>query len=333
MLYTIGDLLGVGDQTQLLMLVAVFGSVLLIVLGAAAVLAPRDAAERRLEGGRGRAMAAGPSLRAGDGPARPGLQGFLTPADAQERSRVRRLLFQAGYRGPHALRNYYLVRTVAGLALPAPLISVMVLAPLLGLGGAAHLPPILDLQLSSALLLTAFLVAVGFYGPILWVRHQVTARQQALREGFPNALDLMQVAIEAGLGFDAALARIAEELAFAHPVLAEEFLLVGVELRAGKARDQVLNDLAGRAGVEEIGSFVAVINQSMRFGTSIADALEVYAAEMRHKRMMSAEEKANKLPVKMSGALVMFMLPAVLTVCLGPVIIRAIRLLFPTVGG
>ena len=113
--------------------------------------------------------------------------------------------------------------------------------------------------------------------------------------------------IQAGLGFDATLARVGEELQAAHPYLAEEFLLVILELRAGKPRDRVLQDLALRTGVEEINSFQTVMNQSIRYGTSISDALEVYAQEMRHKRMMRAEELASQLPVKMSVAMVAFM--------------------------
>ena len=320
------DLVAQPQVAQLLLLGAVFGSVLLIVFGAASALAPDSAVARRLTAAGGqRPASSGTPLRRVDERAAAPIARFLTPQDAQERSRMRQVLFQAGYRQPHAMRTYYALRTALALLLPMPMLAGA-LARSLGL-------PALEFGVPAMLILIALLVALGFYGPWLWLRSCIGARQQAIREAFPNALDLIQVAVEAGLGFDAALARVAEELVLAHPVLAEEFALVGVELRAGKPREQVLNDLGRRTGVEEVGSFVAVINQSTRFGTSIVDALEVFSSEMRHKRMMAAEEMANKLPVKMSAVLVLFMLPAVLVVCLGPVVIRVVRVLAPAVGG
>jgi tight adherence protein C len=193
--------------------------------------------------------------------------------------------------------------------------------------------PIIGVSASSTLVLLALLVALGFYMPPLLLRRRIQHRQRTIREGFPHALDLMQVAIQAGLGFDATLARVGEELQSAHPHLAEEFQVVILELRAGKPRDRVLQDLAQRTGVEEINSFQTVMNQSIRYGTSISDALEVYAQEMRHKRMMRAEELASQLPVKMSIAMVAFLLPTLFLIFMGPVVIRFIRVISPMLAG
>jgi tight adherence protein C len=126
---------------------------------------------------------------------------------------------------------------------------------------------------------------------------------------------------------------VGEELQTAHPFLAEEFLVVVLELRAGKPRDRVLQDLAQRTGVEEINSFQTVMNQSIRYGTSISDALDVYAKEMRHKRIMRAEELANQMPVKMSLAMVAFLLPTLFLIFMGPVAIRFVRIISPLLKG
>ena len=181
--------------------------------------------------------------------------------------------------------------------------------------------------MTGSMTLACALLLIGFYGPPIWLNRRIAARQRAIRHGFPHALDMMQVAIEAGLGFDSALAKVANELKHAHPALAEEFVIVGLELRAGKARDQVLADLADRTQVEVIGVFTKAIIQSIAFGTSIASTLQVYAREMRHQRMIMAEERANQLPVKMSVIMVIFLLPTIFLMALSPVIIRLARML------
>ena len=260
------------------------------------------------------------------------LAGFVTPLDERERLAVRRRLVQAGFRGPHAVRNYYLIRTGLGLMLPMPLL-IGIFAFALNAGSFTVEVPLIGVSASSTLVLLALLVALGFYLPPLLLRRRVKHRQRTIREAFPQALDLMQVAIQAGLGFDATLARVGEELQSAHPDLAEEFLVVILELRAGKPRDRVLQDLAQRTGVEEINSFQTVMNQSIRYGTSISDALEVYAQEMRHKRMMRAEELAAQLPVKMSIAMVAFLLPTLFLIFMGPVVIRFVRVISPMLAG
>jgi tight adherence protein C len=321
-----------GGEAQLIALVGLFAGVLMATMGVVAI-ANRDQVERRLARAHGDDRLDGVAVRRqGDGRASSKLASFITPSDERERLAVRRRLVQAGFRGPHAVRNYYLIRTGLGLMLPMPLL-IGIFAFAINAGSITVEVPLIGVSASSTLVLLALLVALGFYLPPLLLRRRVQHRQRSIREGFPHALDLMQVAVQAGLGFDATLARVGEELQSAHPYLAEEFLVVILELRAGKPRDRVLQDLAQRTGVEEINSFQTVMNQSIRYGTSISDALEVYAQEMRHKRMMRAEELAAQLPVKMSIAMVAFLLPTLFLIFMGPVVIRFVRVISPMLAG
>jgi tight adherence protein C len=318
-----------GGEGQLIALAGLFAGVLMVTMGGAAAFASRDDVERRLARPHGSAGPDGVAVRRQTRDRSPSrLTSFVAPSDERERLAVRRRLIQAGFRGPHAVRNYYLIRTGLGLMLPLPLL-IGIFGFALNAGSFTVEIPLIGVSASSTLALLALLIALGFYLPPLFVRRRIHHRQQTIREAFPQALDLMQVAIQAGLGFDATLARVGEELQAAHPYLAEEFLLVILELRAGKPRDRVLQDLAQRTGVEEINSFQTVMNQSIRYGTSISDALDVYAQEMRHKRMMRAEELASQLPVKMSIVMVMFLLPTLLMIFMGPVVIRFIRVIAP----
>ena len=324
-----------GGETQVLVLAGLFVGILMVTLGAALAIADRDQIGRRLALAQGDHGAAAIEVRrhlAGEGPSSSKLTRFVAPSDERERLAVRQRLVQAGFRGAHAVRNYYLIRSGLGLVLPLPLL-IGTFAFALNAGSFTVDLPIIGFSASSTLVLLALLVALGFYLPPFFLRRRIKLRQRAIREGFPHALDLMQVAVQAGLGFDAALARGGEELQTAHPFLAEEFLVVVLELRAGKPRDRVLQDLALRTGVEEINSFQTVMNQSIRYGTSISDALEIYAKEMRHKRIMRAEELASQMPVKMSLVMVAFLLPTLFLIFMGPVAIRFIRVISPLLSG
>jgi tight adherence protein C len=318
-----------GGPVEFLVLAGVFVGVLTAVIGARALLAPPDATERRLASSTGKraqgAIAPVPLRQGSEGLESVGFTRFIAPIDLRERQRVQQQLVRAGFRGEQALMSYYLIRTILGILLPLPLVLGALAASATARTAEARLP-VVDLDMSSSMMLACMLLVVGFYGPPLWLRRRITARQGAIRDGFPHALDMMQVAIEAGLGFDSALARVASELKHAHPALAEEFVIVGLELRAGKARDQVLADLASRTQVDAISVFTKVILQSISFGTSIASTLQSYAREMRHKRMSAAEEKANQLPVRMSVIMVVFLLPTIFLLALSPVLIRLIRM-------
>ena len=166
------------------------------------------------------------------------------------------------------------------------------------------------------------LAGIGFFLPSIWLKNKVNERIREIEEAFPNTLDLIQISVEAGMGLDAAMTRVANEMVHSSPAISQEFRMVQLEVSAGGDREKALLDMAGRTGVDEIASFANVVLQSLRFGTSISDALQVYAQEMRLSRELKAQEMANKLPVKMSAVMSALMLPAMILLIVGPVAIR-----------
>lgn len=159
---------------------------------------------------------------------------------------------------------------------------------------------------------------VGYMAPKYWVTRRVDSRKEEITNGFPDALDMMLVCVEAGQSLDQSILRVAREIRAGFPALADEFEIVSHEMKAGKDRISVLKDMGERAGVADVASFVTVLVQSTSFGTSIAEALRVYAAEMRDKRVMRAEEKANTLPTKMTLATMVLTVPPLLIILVGP---------------
>lgn len=302
-------------------LLVLFAAVLLTVVGSAGLFRTQDSVQRRFGQISGALPTDEPvSIRHRDHKMLRRFEHYLVPRNDEEKSRIRLRLAQAGYGAPNAVRGYYLVRIVLALGLPL----------------AFSVPfPLLSRELTFEVVLVLMLASglFGFIAPSFWLDLRTRTRQRAIREGFPDALDMLLVCVEAGLGLDAALARVATEIGSAHPVLAEEFTILALELRAGKPRDAVLQDMGRRTGVDEVSSFVTVLIHSSRFGTSIADALRVFAADMRLRRMMRAEEKANQLPVKLSIVLVLCTLPAMFVVILGPGAIQMLRLLSPAMAG
>ena len=232
---------------------------------------------------------------------------FLEPQDKVQYSEVRLKLVQAGYRTRSSVRTYYFAQFALAMGFMA-------------LGGlwvlVRGMMQALDLQ--TALL--AFLLpgVAGYMLPKYWVNRRREVRQNEITNGFPDALDMMLVCIEAGQSLDQSVLRVSREIRTGYPALAEEFEIVSQQMKAGKDRVTVLRDMAERAGVADVASFVTVLVQSQQFGTSIADALRVYAAEMRDKRVMRAEEKANKLPTKMTLATMMLTVPPLLLILIGP---------------
>jgi tight adherence protein C len=240
------------------------------------------------------------------------------PEDAKVSS-LRQRLIRAGYPQPWALSMFYIAR----------------LGMVAALGGASLLLlPVLtkNLSLDKALLIGCAAAMIGLYLPSIFVTNLIQKRQTASRDGFPDSLDLMLICVEAGLGLDAALNRVAEEVAPSNPVLSEHYANVGLELRAGRSREQALRSMADRIGLEEVNSLVTLLIQSDHLGTSVAQTLRVYADDMRNKRIMRAEEKANMLPVKLVIPVVLFILPSLMTVVMGPAIIRILRTLAPAIG-
>jgi len=256
-----------------------------------------------------------------------GIMRSFLPADLAERTALHRKLAQAGYSGPNAVRNYTLVRVVLGLVLPGWSLALVLAGKYLG----AYLPiTFVDWVASfSSLQVTQIIVifvALGYYTPTLWLNSRVSERRQRITESFPNALDMMQVSVEAGLGFDAAMTRVGNELSEIAPDIAYEFLSVQHQVQAGRSRQAAMRDMAQQTGVEVVTSFANVVHQSMQFGTSMSEALTTYAEEMREYRELKAQEMANKLPVKLSGVMASLMLPALILITIGPTVIRYINM-------
>jgi len=177
----------------------------------------------------------------------------------------------------------------------------------------------------NSLLVFALAVLLGYMAPELWLLWRIRARQHRLRKAMPDALDLLVICVEAGLGLDQALLRVSEELHITHPELSEELQLVNAEMRLGKGRTDALRELARRTGLDDIKAFVAMLVQTERFGTSIAQSLRVYSDDMRLKRRQRAEEAAAKVGVKMVPVLVFFIFPALIVVILGPAALMIMR--------
>jgi tight adherence protein C len=215
---------------------------------------------------------------------------------------IRRRLTYAGYRRESAVVTYMGWRVLGALALPV----VVLLTPLTW--------SLDQLQLIAAVIAAA---GVGLIAPSYWLDQQVKARQKALRLALPDALDLMVVCVEAGLGINASLRRVAEDFRLTHPILSEEFELANFETRAGKSTTESLRGLAQRTGVSDVSSLVAMLIQTERFGTGLADTLRVHADSMRLRRLQSAEEQANKAPLKMLLPTV-FIFVAMLIIVVGP---------------
>jgi len=174
--------------------------------------------------------------------------------------------------------------------------------------------------------------SAGYFFPVLWLRHAVGSRKEKILDAFPDALDLMVVCVEAGLGLDAAIARVSSEIKFAHPELADEFNLVSLELRTGLARIDALKNLSRRVDLEEVNSLVALLVQTDKFGTSVGQSLRVHSDAMRTNRQLRAEELAAKLPVKLLFPLIFFIFPSLFVVIIGPGMVKIARTLLPALG-
>lgn len=174
---------------------------------------------------------------------------------------------------------------------------------------------------------------LGLYIPNMLLALRTRHRQREIFEAFPDAVDLMVVCVEAGIGLDAAIGRTAAEMEIRSQVMAEELQLVAAEMRVGASREQALRNLATRTGIEEVSSFVAMLIQADRFGTSIADSLRVQSDTLRVKRRQRAEEQAAKLPTKLLFPLIFCIFPSLLLVLLGPSMVQVYRVLFPTMNG
>lgn len=243
-----------------------------------------------------------------------------TPESADDMNALRVRFMHAGIRHPSAALAYFGIKTALSLGLPlAAYFAVLVSTPELGFQGT--------------LMVVLLAAALGYYLPNIVLNRLIFVRQREIFETFPDALDLMTVCVEAGLGVEAALVRVADEMQHKSEALAEELHLVTLELRAGLERARALRNLAVRTGVEEVEGFVAMIIQAERFGTSIASSLRVHSDMLRTRRRQRAEEAAAKIALKLLFPLIFFIFPSLMLVLLGPAMIQIYRILLPTMAG
>jgi tight adherence protein C len=236
--------------------------------------------------------------------------GAMAPRSAKELGKLQQRLVTAGYRKREALVIFFGIRL--GMAV---------------LGFALAAAPIMSRRPNLLMALTV--CGVGYVLPSMILARLAKRRQHRIRLGLPDALDLLVVSVEAGLGLDQALQRVAEELAFAHPDLCDELRLINLELRAGTGRAEALHNLARRTGLEDIASLVTMLVQTDKFGTSVAQSLRVHSETLRTKRRQRAEEAAAKTGAKMVFPLVICIFPAIWVVTLGAAVIKFIQVLMP----
>lgn len=235
---------------------------------------------------------------------------FVLPQDELERSKVMMKLHHAGFRTSTALQAFYLIKTVAILVLPLIVLVASTWLPESGTG---------DVMLYAVIAAGAGLVIPNFV-----LERLIMRRKRAISNGFPDALDLLVVCVESGLGLAAAIQRVSDELGVSHPELGFELETVNAEIRVGVPREKALKNLADRTGLDDIRGLVGLLVQTMRFGTGVADALRVYSEEFRDKRMQKAEEQAAKMGTKLVFPLVLFMFPIFFIVAIGPAVLRVI---------
>jgi tight adherence protein C len=227
------------------------------------------------------------------------------PAEGWGDSQIRLKFLRAGFRQSDAPRIYYVIKSLLVLVVPV----------LVWLGLWLFKPAWPSSQMALVTLLTA---AVGYYGPDVFLQWRTQSRRDTLQRGLPDLVDLLVVALESGMGLDSAITRVSKELARSHALLAEEFYLAGLEVRAGAGRMTALKNLALRMNLDDLNGLVTMLNQSERFGTSLGEALRVQSEVMRLKRGQRAEEIAAKIPVKMLFPLIFFIFPSIMVVLIGP---------------
>jgi tight adherence protein C len=233
---------------------------------------------------------------------------YILPQKEMERESMIRKLARAGYRTPNALPAFYAIKSLLIVALP--LVILM---------GSRWIP---SMEGQSIFTYAMIASGIGLLGPNIVLGKMVARRVKGLRDGFPDALDLLVVCVESGLGLAAAIQRVADEIDVSHPDLAFELSTVNAEIRAGMSREQALRNLAERTGLPDIRGLVGLLVQTMRFGTSVSDALRVYSEEFRDKRMQRAEEQAAKMGTKLLFPLIFCMFPVFFIVAIGPAVLR-----------
>jgi len=310
---------------QVFILVLIFLSVSGSALGLALWMSRRSGVNQRLQSLQDEAHAGDSKEAASEWQARvvkvAGPMARLSaPNEGWEASSLRIRFMQAGLREASWPVMFFAVKTLLALLLPG-LFTVYQ-----GLGSP-------QLTINANVLILLLLAALGYYLPNILLANVTERRKRELTLAMPDALDLMMVCVEAGLGLDAAMNRAAAEIGLRSSALSDELNLVALELRMGVKREQALRNLALRTGVDDISSFVAMLVQSDRFGTNVADALRIQADTMRTHRRLRAEETAAKIPLKLLFPLIFFIFPSLMLVLMGPAMISIYRVLLPTLGG
>lgn len=324
------------NMSSMLVLGGVFALVFALAFGAMYLFSPRDLSHRigrpgtapaepryGSAGGAGGAGSAG-----GDDNAwfeklvelsRP-ISRLSVPNEGWEVSALRVRLMNAGWRAPGTVAVYFAAKTALALAFPLIAAIWLIGSPMM----------------SSTLGFTSLLVGlggVGYYLPNVVVSRRVASRQRTIFEDFPDAIDLMTVCVEAGLGLDAALMKVAEEVRLRSPAVADELELLLLEVRSGFSKEKALRNFSLRTGVEDIDSFATMLIQAERFGTSIGSSLRVLSDTLRVRRRMRAEEQAAKIALKLLFPLMFCIFPALMVVLMGPAFIHVYRVLLPAMAG
>lgn len=239
-------------------------------------------------------------------------------APVDSRSRLHRQLTWGGLRGPRAPQRFLAAKATLAIA---------------GLGAAVAVNALRTEPLPMPLAVAVFATAAGFFLPNLWLKSRVADRQRQIERALPDTLDLLVTCVEAGLGLDAALQRVADETALAFPLLSAELRLAFLETKAGISRTDAMRRLADRTGVAELRSLAATLAQTEMFGTSVGTALRIQADGIRIRRMQHAEERAAYVSVRMTIPLVVCILPSLFAVVVGPAVVNISTQLLPLLGG
>lgn len=321
------DLVANSTAIRLMLLVALFGLVVFGAFAAISIVGRRMAVRSQLESMRRivELKPAAETLRSG---ATEGAWARLAAAIESaglnladtKSDRLLEKMRAAGFNSPAAPRIFTLVRLIMIFGLPLGYVALTLMSS----------EPASFLKMY---LIGSILAVLGLFLPNIYVQMKADRRKEAIVNGFPDCLDLLLVCVESGLGLEAAMDRVGREMVLSHPLVAELLSITTLQLRAGASREEAFRKLASASAVDEIRSFTTLLIQSDKLGVSIATTLRVYAAEMREKRRMRAEEKAYRLPVLISIPLVVCMLPTMIGTLMLPAVVMVVRQLFPMMRG
>jgi tight adherence protein C len=239
---------------------------------------------------------------------------LLKPEKKEEISLIQKRFLRAGLRNRNALVIFFGAKALCAIGLSMSFVAAMFIFGL-------------KIPLTGALLLIVLLCFLGFLLPNVWLAWRTSRRKEQIMSGFPDALDLLAICVEAGMGLDAAIKRVGEEMRFSNATISNEFQLLNLEMRAGKDRREAMKSMSDRIDLEDVSSWVSLLIQTDRLGTSISQALRIQSDSLRTKRSQRLEEIAAKVPVKLLFPTIFCIFPALFVVILGPAVIRILRVL------